>query len=280
MPKKVQVTLTGNESKQLIARAAVRLPEVQRCLGQSKVLLIGGTTVSALAEELGSSPMRISGRIVASGTRTAPTTLQSPHNLLIQDGQAVNVDKRIQQVVEEMTGEDLIIVGANAIDPYGRAALAFASIDGGSRGRALHDAYLRGVPMLVLCGLSKMIPDLGPAMAHGGWSDIEKSMGAAIGLYNIFGPIITEIKAYEILCGVQAVVIAGDGIESGAGSRTFVLIGEEENIEQAWDLTLSLKGARLSGDKDSLAQCYGGCDACVRHVGCMYKAAAERAPVL
>ena len=277
MPKKVQVTLTGNESKLLIARAALRLPEVQHALAHSKVLLIGGTTVSALAEALGYAPMRISGRIVASGTRTAPTTLQSAHSLLIQDGKAVNADKQIRQIVEEMTEKDLIIVGANAMDPHGRAALAFASVDGGSRGYALHDAHLRGVPMRILCGLNKLVPDLGPAVEHSGWSDIEASMGAAIGLYPVSGSIVTEIEAYEILCGVQAVVIAGDGIASGAGSRTFVLIGEEETVRQAWELTRTLKGARLSGDRDSLAQCYGGCDACGRHVGCMYKAAAEEA---
>ena len=34
MPKKVQVTLTGNESKRLIAQAAIRVPKIQNCLMQ------------------------------------------------------------------------------------------------------------------------------------------------------------------------------------------------------------------------------------------------------
>ncbi len=272
MPKKVQVTLTGNESKRLIAQAAVQTSEVQNCLNNGhRLLLAGGTTVSAMSEELGYGPMRISGRIDAGGTRSAQSPASTPHNLLVQQGQALNVDKNIQAVIEQMDNSDLIVTGANAIDPYGRAALAFAALGGGSRGHALHSAYMQGIPTMVLCGLNKLIPDLGIAMAHSGRSGVEISMGAAIGLYNIFGPILTEIKAFEILFNIQAVVIAGSGIESGEGSRTFILLGEEENVRHAWDHVLALKGAGLSGDKNSLAVCYGGCDNCARHMSCMYK---------
>lgn len=272
MPKKVQVTLTGNESKRLIAQAAAQMPQVQNCLsGGHKLLLAGGTTVSAMSEELGYGPMRISGRIDAGGTRSAQGSGPAPHNLLVQGGQAVNVDKTIQSVVEQMETNDLIITGANAIDPHGRAALAFAAMGGGSRGHALHSAYMQGIPTIVLCGLNKLIPDLGIAMAHSGRSGVDRSMGAAIGLYNIFGPIITEIKAFELLFDVQAAVIAGSGIDSGEGSRTFILLGEMEKVYRAWEYVLSIKGAGLSGDKNSLAVCYGGCDNCARHVACMYK---------
>lgn len=71
MAKKVQLTLTGNEGKVLIAKAAAKLPQVQECLACARLLLAGGTTVSAFSEELGYGPLRISGRIDASGTRTA-----------------------------------------------------------------------------------------------------------------------------------------------------------------------------------------------------------------
>ena len=275
MQKKIQVTLTGNKSKRLIGLAATRLPEVQNCMQNGhRLLLAGGTTVSAMSEALGYGPMRISGRIDGSGTRSALNMTQTPHNLLIQNGVGINADKNIQAIVEEMDSSDLIVVGANAIDPKGRAALAFAALGGGSRGYALHSAYMQGIPMLVLCGLNKLIPDLGPALAHSGRSGIEKSMGSAIGLYRIFAPIITEIKAFEILFDVQAVAIAGSGIGTGEGSRTFILIGNDENVQRAWDYVISLKGTGLSGDQESLVVCHGGCPGCGRHVSCMYKAAA------
>ena len=96
--------------------------------------------------------------------------------------------------------------------------------------------------MLILCGLNKLIPDLGSAMAHSGRTSIDLAMGAAIGLYNVYGPIITEIKAFEILFGVEAVVIAGSGIGSGEGSRTYVLYGEEAAINKSWELVQDIKG--------------------------------------
>ncbi len=100
-------------------------------------------------------------------------------------------------------------------------------------------------------------------------------MGAAIGLYNLFGPVITELKAFEILFGVEAVVIAGSGFGTGDGTRTFVLRGEEASIQQAWELCLGLKGAGVSACEDSLFTCVGGCRHCQRHVGCYYKELAQ-----
>ena len=225
MAKKVQVTLTGNEGKLLIAKAAARTEQVRTCMKGHKLLLCGGTTVSAFSEELGFEPLRISGRIEATGTRTALQTSEAPHNLLIENGISINVDKNIQEIAETLSASDLIVVGANAIDTAGRAALAFAALGGGSRGYALHSAYMQGVPMLILAGLNKLIPDLGSAQAHSGRTGVDCSMGAAIGLYNLFGVVITEIKAFEILFGIEAVAIAGSGIHSGEGSRTFVLSG-------------------------------------------------------
>ncbi len=271
MAKKVQVTLTGNEGKLLIAKAAARTEQVRTCMKGHKLLLCGGTTVSAFSEELGFEPLRISGRIEATGTRTALQTSEAPHNLLIENGISINVDKNIQEIAETLSASDLIVVGANAIDTAGRAALAFAALGGGSRGYALHSAYMQGVPMLILAGLNKLIPDLGSAQAHSGRTGVDCSMGAAIGLYNLFGVVITEIKAFEILFGIEAVAIAGSGIHSGEGSRTFVLSGEEKNIQQAWELCLAIKGTGLSACKESLMTCIGGCRHCQRHEGCYYK---------
>ena len=191
-------------------------------------------------------------------TRTALKKAKAPHNLLLDQGKGVNVDGSIQKVAESLNDKDLVVVGANAIDPMGRAALAFAALGGGSRGYALHGAYMQGVPMLILAGINKLIPDLGAAQAHSGRAGIDLSMGAAIGLYNLFGPVITELKAFETLFGVEAVVIAGSGFGTGDGTRTFVL-----------------KGAGVSACEDSLFTCVGGCRHCQRHVGCYYKELAQ-----
>ena len=79
----MQLTLTGSEGKVLIAKAVANLPQVKECLANARILMAGGTTVSALSEELGYGPLRISGRIDASGTRTALSIMPTPHNLLV-----------------------------------------------------------------------------------------------------------------------------------------------------------------------------------------------------
>ncbi|MFQ6074799.1 MAG: hypothetical protein ACE5Z5_01510 [Candidatus Bathyarchaeia archaeon] len=64
---KAQVTLTVPESKLLIAKAIASLPEVQNAVKEGRVLLKGGTTVSALSEILAKTPLRISGRVTHDG---------------------------------------------------------------------------------------------------------------------------------------------------------------------------------------------------------------------
>lgn len=271
MMKKLQVTLTSNEGKRLIAKAAKESTQINICLRDGKILLAGGSTVSAFSEELGYGPLRLSGRIDASGTRTALNPTSAPHNLLIDKGEAINADKKIQQIVESMTSQDIIVAGANAIDIYGQAAIAYASSGGGSRGFALHTASVNGIPMIILAGLNKLIPDLDLAMRNSGRRGIDLSMGAAIGLHQLYGPIITEIEAFEILFDLDAVPIAASGIGSGEGSRTFVIFGDEIDLESCWNLLKDIKGAGVSGDIDSLPACHGGYPSCKRHIACIYK---------
>jgi len=44
---KVQIALTVNKSKRMIAKTVVSLPEIKNALGKGKILLKGGTTASS-----------------------------------------------------------------------------------------------------------------------------------------------------------------------------------------------------------------------------------------
>ena len=48
-----QFTLTVSEGKRIIAKAVAKMPPVKRALYGGRVLLKGGTTVSAVSEEIG-----------------------------------------------------------------------------------------------------------------------------------------------------------------------------------------------------------------------------------
>ena len=68
---KIQVTLTVEEGKRVIAKGISSLPEVNRVMKEGIILLKGGTTVSAISEALVGIKLRISGMITGRGAVTA-----------------------------------------------------------------------------------------------------------------------------------------------------------------------------------------------------------------
>jgi hypothetical protein len=68
---RIQITLTSSDGKRIIAKGIRALPGIQKVKNRGKILLKGGTTVSAVSEELCGKPMRISGMITPKGTLTS-----------------------------------------------------------------------------------------------------------------------------------------------------------------------------------------------------------------
>jgi hypothetical protein len=269
-----QVTLTVAEGKKLIAKAVCALPEVRRARDQGRLLLMGGTTVSAVSEELGFGGMWISGRIDAHGCRATtraagPDT--APHNWLISGGVATSADADIGETVCGMTRDDVVVVGANVLDMQGRAAVAFAGLAGGGRGRALQLVACQGIPTIVAVGLEKLVPGtVARAVQVSGRVAPDGAMGCAVGLHPVDGKVVTELESFQILYGVTPTVIAGGGLSGGEGSKTFVLEGTEEQVRAAARGVRGIKGAKTSGADESLRPCFPGCPRCERHAGCVY----------
>jgi len=96
---KVHIALTVNESKRLIAKAVVSLPEAKGALRKGRIILKGGTTVSAICEEMVGKPLRISGRITPRGTVSAKNTSKEyPHSVLIEKGRTENIDDQLVDI--------------------------------------------------------------------------------------------------------------------------------------------------------------------------------------
>jgi hypothetical protein len=56
------------------------------------------------------------------------------------------------------------------------------------------------------------------------------------------GKIVTEIEAFKILAGVEALNIGGGGVGGAEGARIFLLKGDEEAVTKAFNLVQSIKG--------------------------------------
>ncbi len=271
---RVQITLTPSEAKRVIAKAVALLPEVVEAREKGLVLLKGGTTVSAVAEELFGVPLRLSGRVSGRGTlAAAEANPEEPHSVLARGGVLENIDGDFAAAAGKLGRGDVIVIGANAIDGAGNAAMMAGSVGGGPPGPGWSALTSEGTSVIIAAGLEKLIPGtIRDAMMAAGRKGVDKSIGMAVGLLPLTGRLVTEKEALEILADVRASVIGAGGVFGGEGSTVLVAEGEPAEAEKIFALALEIKGASASSFPDSLPECAGPNPRCVSHLGCIYKA--------
>ncbi|MDR3592479.1 MAG: hypothetical protein P4N41_22710 [Negativicutes bacterium] len=267
-----QIVVTVPEAKRLIAQAVLELPAVQAARKTGRIVLKSGTTVSAIAELLGVPPMRIGGRIVPGGARAAKRMADAPHIAVWEQGQWRAADASLTEEIARMGPGDLFITGANAIDAQGVAGL-LAGIEGGSAaGKAMNWLWSEGIDTIIAVGLEKLIPgSITDICRQAGRKRVDKAMGMAVGILPVFGKIVTEKDAVEILSGVSATVIAAGGIGGAEGATTMLVEGTQEQVNRVFQLIKAVEKTETSGNRESLIACDRGGSACKSHLACMYK---------
>ncbi len=268
----IQVTLTVHEAKRVIAKGIARLPEVQEAFRSGKIYLKGGTTVSALCEELAGRPLRISGRIVPAGAKAAGTALTGFYSVIIEHGECVDVDDRLEEAVEGLGPRDVAVLGANAIDPFGNAVMMCGSSLGGKPGRVISGLMAEIKNIIIAAGFEKLVPGPLPEIIQQyGRKEIDLSMGLAVGLAPLVGRIVTEKDAIPLLSDVKCAVIGMGGIFGAEGATTMIIEGEEEEVKKVYRILSSVKGAKVSGIPESLVECQTPSERCKLHRTCVYK---------
>jgi hypothetical protein len=276
---KLQITLTVPEAKRVIAKSIVHRDDVKHAFRNGKILLKGGTTISAISEELVGQKLRIGGRISPRGTMNALKKHNQHHSVLIENGSFTGIDNTIGKVTGSLGKEDVIIVSANAFDVHGNAAIMAAAPLGHNAGKAMAGFSSQGSKVIIAVGLEKLIPGtIQDAIQSSGRVTINKSMGAAVGLIPLVGEIVTEKEALEGLADVLVTVISAGGIYGAEGSTTLVIEGIDSEAERILDIVMGIKGTETSGTPESLVECEGGCPQCARHLACIYKNGEDVAP--
>lgn len=267
-----QITITIPQAKKLIALAVLELPEVKAARTHGKVILKAGTTVAGIAAKLGVPPLRLGGRITPDGARAAKSPVDAPFIVVVENGAWRAVDQSLPAELQASGPNDLFITGANAIDTQGVAGL-LAGIEGGSTaGKALGSLWSEGITTIIATGLEKLIPgSIFAACKAAGRKRVEKSMGMAVGLLPIFGKIITEKEAIELLTGVTATVIAAGGLFGAEGATTLIIEGTTEQVNMAFSLLENSKDCPVHCAPESLDSCKIGGPSCASHLGCIYK---------
>jgi len=267
---RVQITLTVPEGKRLIAKGIAARPDVKRVFRTGRILLKGGTTVSAISEELCRRPLRISGRVTPMGAKSSKEIDEVWHCVMIEKGSLRNIDGELEQAVRRLEKGDIVILGANAFDHYGNAAMMIGRALGGRPGLAWCGMMSEVSKVIVAVGIEKMVPgNLNEAVKNTGRSEVDLALGMAVGLIPICGEIYTEIEAVKTLAEVRPQIIGRGGIKGAEGATTLIVDGKRKEVLKIFQLIQSLKGASESGLDESLEECQPG-KKCKFHLACVY----------
>ncbi len=272
---RIQFTLTSAEGKRMIAKGVSSLERVKKALEKGNIVLKGGTTVSAISEELCGRPMKISGRITPLGTKSSKLPLSrpdQPHALLIKNGKETSIDDLLEEVMSSLNPGDCFITGANIIDVYGNAALMAGTMFGTKAGPWIQNAWIEGINVIIAVGLEKLIPgNVNEVIKIAGRKRVDKAYGMAVGFIPLFGEIFTEVNAIKALANVDCHIIGKGGIFGAEGSTTVLVDGTEEELRKIEKIYQEIHGSSVSGTIESLEECEIGSPSCKGHIQCVYK---------
>jgi hypothetical protein len=243
--KTYEFLLTVAMSKRLIAKALMADERVRRVMNEHKLLIITSTTNAYIAQEalklLGDEtpfdPCAFRrGVTVGSGAKivTSPATF----DLLIDHGKAY-FDRTVFDVAPEMTSQDMILKGANALHmPTMSAGVLIGHPHGGTLIPTIAAAIGRRVQVLVPVGVEKRVEkDISELCRI---ADSAQSEG--LRLAPVPGEVYTELDALKALTGASQVnILASGGVMGAEGGVYFALQGDEEAVQRAKELVKLLR---------------------------------------
>ncbi len=240
------VVLTPVESKRLIAKCVVNLPEVRKALKEGIIIVAGGTTNGYIVREITGEDIDVqkytAGRIFEGKLDTTDKSERIKPFVLLK---GIKQNIPVQEILEEFTQDDVFIKGANAIDSWGNAAILAANPMGGTLGRSWGTVVSRGAHLICPAGLEKLIPSVKDAVASAGQLKFKYNMGKAVGVLELSGArVITEIQAMQILYELEAVHIASGGVMGSEGSVVLAVAGEKKKIEEMWNEIEAIKNLK------------------------------------
>jgi hypothetical protein len=243
------------------------MDHVIKALKEGIIIIATSTTTAYVVEELMGKKIKDKGLFTAGVVAAKGCCVTNPedryNHYVIEKGKLTEMNTPdLRRVLTKMGPEDVFIKGANAIDPFGSAAILVGGAGGGTIGTAWGYITSNGIKFIIAVGLEKLVPyPLSDMRAKTGIKTVDKSLGMAVGMMIVEGKVITELEAFNMLMGVDAFPIGGGGIDGGEGSKIFVIEGDELSIKMAYDLLCEIKGEPLLKTKTKrCALCDAKCE--------------------
>lgn len=229
-------------SKQLIAHAAARLPQVQKAYQHGKILIGHGTGNIAVFSALTGlaiddlSP-HVAG-LISNGTPCATNPDQRESPWCIENGQLIQADWL--EFLDSFSAGDIFIKGANAVDPEKNIGILVGNEYGGTIGKAYGILMARGIERIHPVGLEKLIPSCYEAQKAMGIFNTGPHIGMKLGYIVLSkSTVITEIESIRFLYGLDARMIAAGGVGGMEGS--VMLAVESDNAEALEKMLCEIK---------------------------------------
>lgn len=250
------VVLNPSESRRLIAKATVALPEVQHAFWHGTIIIARGITNAFVTEEL--LGVRVEPKagltvgMVCAGITTGHSGPPAVTHHVIRHGKVVEGADSTKEILT-FGPDDVFIKGGNAIDPQGNAGILTSGLTGGTIGMAWPVVTARGSHLIMPIGLEKLIPSVIEAAKHTGIYHFNWTMGLPARLTPVvLGKVLTEIQALALLAGVEATHVASGGVGGSEGAVVLSIEGEESRVEKAFELVKSIKGEPPVGMPDQV----------------------------
>jgi hypothetical protein len=250
------VVLNPSESRRLLAKATVALPEVRHAFENGLIILGRGVTNAYVTEELlgvqvepkAAQTVGMVCRGVTTGNSSPPPC---PDHVIKQGKPVKDADSKVE--ILKFGPDDVFIKGANAIDPQGNAGILTSSLVGGTIGMAWPVVTPRGAHLIMPVGLEKLIPSIIEASKCTDVHRFKYSMGLPARLTPVvLGKVVTEVEALAVLAGVKATPVASGGVGGSEGAVVLSIEGEESRVDEAFEMLKSIKGEPTVTVPDSL----------------------------
>jgi len=240
------VVLNPAESRRLLAKATVALPEVKNAYKNGMIIIGRGITTAFISEELFGIKIEnkgnqtagyVGGGITNANSGPPPCTWHVIRKGKVVEGADSNVE------ILNFGPDDVFLKGANAIDMQGNAGVFAASVKGGTIGMCWPIVTPRGSHLIMPVGLEKLVPSVIEASRHTGIYYFKYSLGLPAKLMPVvLGKVLTEIQAIGVMTGARAYHLGSGGIAGSEGAVVLALEGDEKRVKQAFELVKSIKG--------------------------------------
>ena len=238
---KAAAVLTPAMSKHLIAQGVAAHPIVIEALQRQTLIVTLGTTNAYVASALLGEPVDHGAFAAGLIERrwTVNARLGEATDLVLHHGKSVPFDP--DRTIADLSAGDVVIKGANAVDPEGVAGVLLASDTGGTIGRYLPSIIARGVQLIIPISVAKSVhTPMAMLSMEMGSRRLDLAMGLPCGLFPLHGRVITEIEALALVHGVHATHICSSGVGQGIGSVSLLIEGEEQAVRAAFTSIQSL----------------------------------------